>query len=69
MRDDCKFLEVEKDICYVRFRKGIKTMYCIEQFKTANNENIIIDLDSRKRVIGIEIIGKKPCQIKLVNVK
>lgn len=63
----CKELLVKKDCCYIRFGKG-EYDHSIDgdgirlDFVTVKGDSIVIDFDKKNRIIGIELLGNKPCQ-------
>jgi uncharacterized protein YuzE len=64
----CKKMFVPKDVCYIFFSD--KQMRChnsiCDELYTVRGEQVIIDLDKKGKVIGVELIGskkaRKPCQ-------
>ena len=58
----CKEIYVDKDVCYIKFtRKNKDYKVSNDQFHTVRNEWMIIDLDKKGRVLGIELLGNKRC--------
>lgn len=58
----CKQIYVDKDVCYIKFTKKIKGYNVSnDQFHTVRNEWMILDLDKKGKVLGIELIGNKKC--------
>jgi hypothetical protein len=68
----CHETFVPEHSCYVRFGTqksvcGATTKYEVpkEWFITSRDEQMIFDFDRKGRVIGIELLGNKPCQKKM----
>lgn len=61
---ECLKVGVSKDACYVRF--GIRTAVVAYSeplaYRTIRGDLMILDFDAEDRVIGIELLGDKPCQ-------
>ena len=58
----CKELKVSKEVCYISFGKG-RCNSSNDEFITIRGEQMILDLDSKGYVIGIDLMSDdKPCQ-------
>lgn len=58
----CKHIYVGKDVCYIKFARKFKDYRASnDKFHTVRNEWMIIDLDKKGKVIGIELVGDKKC--------
>lgn len=59
----CKIIGVPRDACYVRF--GMRTAVVASSdmyMRTARGEDVVLDFDVDGNLLGIELIGGKPCQ-------
>lgn len=61
----CNEINVPKSCCYIRFGKCSKKNYAgaNDWLKTITGDLMIVDVDKKNRVIGIELLGEgKMCQ-------
>lgn len=58
----CRKFQIPADVCYIRFTdERIVNSHLFER-RTGRNEMIIFDYDESGCVVGIELVGDKPCQ-------
>jgi uncharacterized protein YuzE len=67
MKNICHRIDLEKDVCYIRFAcKDQKYEYSEEIGETIRGEELIVDFNKKGKIIGIELLGSelapKPCQ-------
>ena len=62
-RYGCKIVGVGRDVCYIRFaRTAVVVLSQPQRVKTTRGEELVFDYDADGHVIGIELLGGKPCQ-------
>ena len=62
---ECKIVNVPSETCTLRFctDNKVKTQVESESFVTSRGELMILILDKHRKVLEIELLGKKkPCQ-------
>lgn len=60
----CVRIAVRRDCCYVAFGRRTAVVVGSEGIgKTCRGETMIADFDADGHVIGIELLGAKPCQM------
>lgn len=58
----CKRLKIPEEVCYIEFKKE-KVSHSKDIGSTNRKEMVIVDLNKKNQIIGIELVGdKKPCQ-------
>lgn len=59
----CLEIEVDRDVCYVRFGHLKEPSRRTRDLGlTVRGETIIADIDADGRIVGLELVGGKPCQ-------
>ena len=63
----CSKIKIPKNCCYIVFGKDkYKKSILTEKLTTIRDETMIIDVNKKGKVIGIELLGspkaRKPCQ-------
>jgi uncharacterized protein YuzE len=58
----CRNLRVPADVCYIRFTDERVVNSHLLEMTTGRNEMVVLDFDESGRIVGIELVGEKPCQ-------
>lgn len=60
----CVRVTVHRDCCYVAFGQRTAVVVGSEKVGTScRGETMVADFDADGRILGIELIGAKPCQM------
>lgn len=61
---ECLKVGVPAEACHVRFgqRTAVVHHSSLLEWRTVRGDQMILDFDANGRVLGIELIGNKPCQ-------